>query len=510
MKNTFFEKRFFDAFSLAEALITLLIISVITIASIPVITKKKRNINDVPHGEWTCEINENGMHSSWSQDSPTPVVHSQYCEFIPPGRVTSFVVKAVGGGGGGGAGFSELKLDTLYPGDNRTIDFMANSKYDVVMVGGGGGGGGGNDERGGTRAHGGGSGAAVSFSLTPQYNISYSVNVGRGGSKGYGDDGKHSGGDGSNGGDTTFAGIVSAGGGTGGMAIQYNGAGRPCQYNKPIGNKVVRSGYGCGGSYSYSDPTGSFKITNVKSKNGADGTRNTTGVTTSYYSSVIGSNMLQATYSFPYGSYGTASNLSNMKSNKIGQGGIGGQGKNGHGTDGVGGYAAIKSDILVAGSAGQAAQPVIYPSAIIKDKIKVYLGKGGQGGKNTFTSTSHTSTEPSDGTSTRVGDILTAPFGRAGQNKTVYPSTTTATYIAGENGPVSGFDVEETPSFGGRSIGTGSMLELTSNARPGTSFGGGGGGGGAKRASAYGNECYSTVYSGNGADGANGKVIIKW
>lgn len=83
-------------------------------------------------------------------------------------------------------------------------------------------------KRGGTRAHAGGSGAAVSFTFKPTYNISYSISVGGGGSGGHGDDGKHSGGDGSNGGDTNFGNIVFAGGGTGGMAIQYDGAGSAC------------------------------------------------------------------------------------------------------------------------------------------------------------------------------------------------------------------------------------------------------------------------------------------
>ncbi len=93
--------------------------------------------------------------------SPTRRMHphrlrGDYCEFVPPARATNFTIQAVGGGGGGG-----------------------------------------NDERGGTRAYGGGSGAfAVYFKFTPEYNISYSINVGKGGSKANGDDGKHSGGGG--------------------------------------------------------------------------------------------------------------------------------------------------------------------------------------------------------------------------------------------------------------------------------------------------------------------------
>ena len=48
-------------FSLAEALMALLVVSLITIATIPVITKKKRSLENIPHGQWTCEIDEDGM-----------------------------------------------------------------------------------------------------------------------------------------------------------------------------------------------------------------------------------------------------------------------------------------------------------------------------------------------------------------------------------------------------------------------------------------------------------------
>lgn len=505
-----------DGFSLAEALITLLIVCIITLASVPVITKKKRNLEQMSHGEWTCEINEEGKHASWSEDSPSPVVNDGYCDFVPPPRAKSFIIKAVGGGGGGGAGFSELKLVTLYPGDNRTIDFLANNSYEVALIGGGGGGGGGNDERGGTRAHGGGSGAAASFTFTPTYNISYSISAGTGGYGGHGDDGKHSGGDGSNGGDTSFGGIVFAGGGTGGMAIQYDGPGSSCITMKPslicMSNPGTPStkpncwrntGYGCGGKFSVSDPTGNFKMTNLKSIDGKDGTRNASGASTSYYSAYIGEKMLQPTYSFPWSSRGTAGNLTAMKSGSIGLGGYGGQGKNSSGTNGIGGYAAVKSDILAGGSAGQSAQMMLYPVSTIDKKLRITLGRGGKGGKNVFTSSSHTMEEPTDGTMTKVGDLFNAPPGRAGENKHVRPDSPMSALVAGEDGPVSGILTNEEPSYGGRTVG--GLTEPNSNAAITTSFGGGGGGGGAIRTTAYGTSGYTNVYSGDGADGGNGK-----
>ena len=75
-----------------------------------------------------------------------------------------------------------------------------------------------------------------------------------------------------------------------------------------------------------------------------------------------------------------------MKENNMGMSGGGGQGKNGGGTAGVGGYAAVKSDILSGGKAGQAARLMLYPAASINERLIIKLGKGGTGGKNIFTS----------------------------------------------------------------------------------------------------------------------------
>ena len=64
MNKIFFSKRF--GFSLAEALITLLIVCLITLASIPVLTKKKRGMSNTGHGTYMCTAvstiveNENG------------------------------------------------------------------------------------------------------------------------------------------------------------------------------------------------------------------------------------------------------------------------------------------------------------------------------------------------------------------------------------------------------------------------------------------------------------------
>lgn len=87
-------------------------------------------------------------------------------------------------------------------------------------------------------------------------------------------------------------------------------------------------------------------MTNLKSINGKNGTRNASGALTSYYSAYAGEKMLQPIYSFPWPSRGISNNLSSMKAGSIGLGGYGGKGKNSYGTNGIGGYAAVKSDIL--------------------------------------------------------------------------------------------------------------------------------------------------------------------
>ncbi len=518
------------AFSLAEALITLLIVCIITLASIPVLTKKKRKMSDAPHGQWTCEYNEAGKHISYSQDAPTPV-EGDYCEFVPPARATNFTIQAVGGGGGGGAGYSELKLDTFYPGDNRTVEFLANNIYEILLIGGGGGGGGGNDERGGTRGYGGGSGASVYFKLIPEYNISYAIKVGTAGGGGGGDDGKHSAASGGDGGTTSFGNIVFAGGGSGGEGVQYDRGPRPCLYNAPpisslrctpkhcnegkincewgpdgICYRNTRNG--CGGKYQFLDPAGSFKMEGLDYRNGKNSNQQVL-YTQSNYMALLVTNLLRATYSFPKESAGDAYNNTAIQQNYAGAGGYGGQGKNGAGVGGYGGYAAVKADILTAGSAGRPSEMVIFPVVTIDEKVvKVTLGKGGKGGKNIFTEYSHTLTEPTAGTATTVGNIITIPGGQAGENRKLYPSSKTASYIAGEDGAISGLDSDLGPSYGGRRQKGSSAT--TSNAEPALVPGGGGGGGGAKRSTDYGSTAYSDVFSGDGADGGNGKVIIKW
>ena len=56
----------YNGFSLAEALITLLVVCVITIASVPVITKKHRAKFNLPHGVYACYWNGDNLVAKYS------------------------------------------------------------------------------------------------------------------------------------------------------------------------------------------------------------------------------------------------------------------------------------------------------------------------------------------------------------------------------------------------------------------------------------------------------------
>ena len=94
-----------NAFSLAEALITLLVICVIAIASAPVITKKHKARINLPHGVYACYWNGDNLVAKYiinGQESDGKVVfdseEQRYgCEFNPPTNAKNFVATIVGG-----------------------------------------------------------------------------------------------------------------------------------------------------------------------------------------------------------------------------------------------------------------------------------------------------------------------------------------------------------------------------------------------------------------------------
>lgn len=240
------------AFSLAEALITLLIVCLITLASIPVLTKKKRDVNTSgPRGMWICTRNSNGQYVYWdmndpvgSKDDPDTWRVTDKCAFTPPQGAARFSLTVVGGGGGGGdAKSTNISMararGTASSAGTASFSPTVDGHYFVEVVGGGGGGGDVvcnsdlNDPAGGS----GGSGAAVYGSLYLLKGATYTLVAGKSGE--YGSSHYHGGCNnssnsrdpGGHGGDSSFKtnGTVDSttnidvGGGGGGDSTSYNG-----------------------------------------------------------------------------------------------------------------------------------------------------------------------------------------------------------------------------------------------------------------------------------------------
>ncbi len=204
-------------FSLAEALITLLIVCLITLASIPVLTKKRRTVSDGAHGQYICTLNSEGDYveyysetSSGDINNPdtwdlvqgtgyTDVVYllnsnnqsyrkeRHRCRFVAPLNARNFNVTVIGGGAGGHNGENEytepLKVESS--GSGTFLTTSDNEYYNLILASGGAGGGGSpNDRNNGSAGPGGGGGAGgyirVENLKLPKNNI-YNYTVGNGG-----------------------------------------------------------------------------------------------------------------------------------------------------------------------------------------------------------------------------------------------------------------------------------------------------------------------------------------
>lgn len=137
------------AFTLAEALILLLIAALIAAALVPVITRKHRAVEE--HGKWICTLNSEGKHVIKTiyrgKTSDFKEATNDECIFTPPANAKNFTLKAVGGGGGGGGGTAgglEAIYDSRTQGDSGTFATTVKNDgmYSILAVGGGGGGGG--------------------------------------------------------------------------------------------------------------------------------------------------------------------------------------------------------------------------------------------------------------------------------------------------------------------------------------------------------------------------------
>lgn len=132
-------------FSLAEALMALLIVSLITAATIPVLTKKQREVGD--HGKWECTLDTDGNHMvrtviNGVDSGFKKLPAGKTCSFSPPAKAENFSVKVVGGGGGGAGGLSGSNTGLI----NAEVGAEAvpapfTGTYSITLLGGGGAGG---------------------------------------------------------------------------------------------------------------------------------------------------------------------------------------------------------------------------------------------------------------------------------------------------------------------------------------------------------------------------------
>ena len=178
----------FLAFTLAEVLITMIVIALMTLASIPVIKHSKEYREAAKDkNTWMAFYDQNGDLQVY-QDGPaagatdlTGTENGQdFAKFYPPEGVTRFNVTVVGGGGGGAAGEAGIgQVKNFFPTDNFEQVFVPASDgiYQIVAIGGGGGGGGGASLCEGT---GGRSGGAIVQRATLKKGEVYNVTVGIG------------------------------------------------------------------------------------------------------------------------------------------------------------------------------------------------------------------------------------------------------------------------------------------------------------------------------------------
>lgn len=138
-------------FSLAEALVTLLIVCLITIASIPILTKKVREKKEEHHGVYACYWNGDNLIARSVVDDQVidgsvmfdSEENRNGCVFNPPPNAKNFVVTIVGGGGGGAASAASSGNYYKYFTDKGEHTFVTPymGLYEFLVVGGGGGGG---------------------------------------------------------------------------------------------------------------------------------------------------------------------------------------------------------------------------------------------------------------------------------------------------------------------------------------------------------------------------------
>ena len=445
-------------FSLAEALITLLIICIVVAMTMHMLSKNRKFKKKT--GEqttWACTIDPaTGKHIVISDDPATGETDGSSCTFIPPKNVSEFTVLAIGGGGGGASGSSSTYMAQTRDGFINFVPPITGDYY-IIVVGGGGGGGGKNC--GDDAAQGGGSGGVVAGVFQLKGATTYTLTAGKGGTGGKraktGGEGEQS--------SFTGGGLnLIAGGGKGGYGKYKKGLFR------------CNKGYGEGKGGTYSGGPGS---------NGEDAPYGGYGYAPGYVCRDVNRQCLVA---------GLADRIGPSVQD-IGKGGLGAQGHT-SGGEGLPGFVKAVYNPIYSGEGGRSGMQAYYTYKRSPGKTKVVIGKGGKGA----------TLENADGLAgeaSRFGDRVIAAGGAGGYKEYKNGSLDDPTpKVEGGDGGSSpaprtlkDYDFSTEP-FGGLTAGNSSLDGLTINA-PGA-----GGGGGGANGSGW----------GKGGDGANGLVLITW
>lgn len=491
-----------SGFSIAEALVTMLIVALIIMITLPIITKRGVKGSGTSGG-WECRFNPvTGKHESITIKTPQNVDPSappesygkvsddgSSCIFTPPKSARNFTVNVIGGGGGGAAASTEAdELNADLGGSTFVPKYTG--MYNILVIGGGGSGGCTNCGHGPAQdgALGGGAGG-VNFQkdYTLQKGKTYSLQVGSGGVIDNIDQYRA---DGVKGGDSYIknqegATLIQATGGTGGFGGEHGGFmsfdGTMCQPRSGWQNRGISGTPHIGPALNMQDA--------IKNKSDPRGVNTTTpGYICTSSDTCINNEIKEA--------------LGQFAGSGIGAGGSGGPKNQSCGQPGQRGLIRITYSGLYAGGGGHAGTHIYKIFKKLPAEIVVKIGKGGVGG-------SINNSDGKPGENSAFGNLAVAGGGSGGRVKEVIGPSKPKGYLEGAPGgesPLGGF-------YPGGLMNGNTLLDglKTNTSDPNLMYPGAGGGGGASKDKK--NCSASNEYEGcwgKGGRGEIGLVRVEW
>ena len=538
----------FFAFTLAEVLVTMMVIVLLAVASVPTLKKFKENREAAQdkHSWAAMYVTKNGSESLVVYKDGavcSDCVSGNMAKFTPPQGINRFNVTVIGGGGGGAAGDATSGSSKTYYPDMMGTDNIFSPPHDgvyrIVAVGGGGGAGGSGALCSGSDGY---SGGAVIATANLSRGKDYVVVAGRGGGGGKGKDIWDVLGNTFNPFKLTFhvynlflqVGTFNAINLVDSVfpSTQQDGGGRGVPSAVSGDGIALVAGSGIGGKYRRKKFPFSCRYAGPKYKDNIPSTVSGSAIVS--YSKVDPDKdryLCKTSTKCRLQDLTTAVEGGITSEWTFGNGGEHrGHGHNGN--DGSGGFVQIGELPVFGGGGGQSGSVAFYsyersPLDPGSDKtyVEVYVGKGGAGG--TAGATTLADRQGKDGQFSRFGNRIIADGGAGGDvkqsNANANAATTATEFKAhGVNGVVASVssawlsrqssvfssmvdvlyggyeaDASKINGQGHAQNNTGTLL----NAIPGT----GGGGGGA-----YTTSNNSAYGAGNGGNGATGLVLVTW